>query len=337
MSQPEHGLYTAEIRLTRACNLSCIHCSVSAGKKGEDELTTSEVENIINQLSDMGSQYLVFTGGEPLLRGDVDVLVRLAVEKGLRVSIDTNGLLLSDERVRALKKAGVSTVQVSLDGLESIHDSIRGSGSFKKAVAGIICSLNEGIYTSVNFTVSRLNQNDLAELIDFAKELGIDSLTMERFTPTGRGDQIKPMIQSPGEFRKSIETLISAKDIRTNSTDPMAIFFKQKTIERYSEEDLATRICGGCTAGIAAITISYDGEVYPCPKLEISCGNIRKDELLDVWLKNQIIRALRSRSLKGSCGSCKFKNLCGGCRAVASAIHGDYMGTDPGCFITEAS
>jgi radical SAM protein with 4Fe4S-binding SPASM domain len=330
---PENGLYTAEIRLTRGCNLSCRHCSVGAGSKCEDELTTEEVKEIINQLSDLGAIYLVFTGGEPLLNGNLIKLVEHAVSKGLRVSIDTNGTLLTSERAEALKNAGVSTIQVSLDGNREVHDSIRGEGAFEKSVNGIRNSIREGVYTAVNFTISRLNQKDLPEVITLSRELGARKLTMERFAPLGRGKGIMDMSLDPKEFKYSLEILSNAKGIQTNSTDPLAVFTKEGLAQSYSKDDLRKRVCGGCTAGIAAITISYDGEVYPCPKLEVSCGNVRNSRLLDIWLNSRAIKDLRFRRLKGRCGHCDWKNLCGGCRAVAGAVSGDYLETDPACFV----
>jgi radical SAM protein with 4Fe4S-binding SPASM domain len=331
--EPENGLYTAEIRLTKACNLSCRHCSVSAGAKCEDELTFEELKEIINQLSDLGAIYVVFTGGEPLLNNNLTHLVQYAVSKGLRVSIDTNGTLLSSEKAVALKNAGVSAIQVSIDGDRTVHDSIRGKGAFEKAVNGIRNSIQREIYTTINFTISRLNQNDLPSVIKLSKELGAKKLTMERFTPTGRGKGIMEMALDPKEFKNSLKTLSNAKGIITNSTDPLTVFTKEGLLQSYSDDELRERVCGGCTAGIAAITISYDGEVYPCPKLEIPCGNIRNSRLLDIWLESQPIKDLRFRRLKGRCGRCDWKNLCGGCRAVAGAVKGDYLETDPTCFV----
>jgi radical SAM protein with 4Fe4S-binding SPASM domain len=335
--QPEHGLYTAEIRLTRACNLSCRHCSVAAGKKAEDELSTEEIMDLVDQLSDMGVLYVVFTGGEPMLHRDIFSLIGYAASKGLRVFIDTNGTLLSKEKVKALKEAEASTVQVSIDGARKTHDSIREDGSFEKAIVGIKNSIEEGIHTSVNFTVSRLNQDDLPYLIDLAKDLGVEALTMERFAPMGRGEEIKDALQDPEEFKQSLEALFAAEDIKTNSTDPLAVFVKKGLLETYSKKEVKGRICGGCSAGIAALTISYDGEVYPCPKLEVSCGNIRSSTILDIWLNNGTIRNLRFRKFKTSCGACEWKNLCGGCRAVAHAVSGDYLAEDPTCFVEATS
>jgi radical SAM protein with 4Fe4S-binding SPASM domain len=330
---PEAGLYTAEIRLTKACNLSCIHCSVKAGRREKDELKTEEITNLIDQISRMGARYVVFTGGEPLLQKDLPFLVETAVSEGLKVSIDTNGTLLTMKKAKALKKAGVSTIQVSLDGVKETHESIRGQGTFEKTLKGINNSLNEEIYTTLNFTVSRLNQDDLSEVIKLSKNLGVNALTMERFAPMGRGEEIEDILQDPQEFKKSLEVLLAAEGIKTNSTDPLAVFLKDQIIASYSKEELKERICGGCTAGIAALTISYDGEVYPCPKLEISCGNIRASSIENIWENSEVIKAIRFRRFKGGCGGCEWKNLCGGCRAIALAVNGDYLSDDSSCFI----
>ncbi len=332
-SRPVQGLYTAEIRLTRACNLSCRHCSVRAGEAGLNELTSKEVKNLIAQLAEMDARYLIFTGGEPLLREDVAELTQFAASRGLRVSIDTNGVLLSKEKSRDLRRAGVSTIQVSIDGSRKTHDYIRGKGAFEKATEGISNAVSEGLYTSVNFTVSRLNQKELPPVIQFSKSLGAKALTMERLAPVGRGSNLKKEAQSPEEFKESLKILFNETDLKTNSTDPLAVFMKKEVLKSYREEDLFDRIRGGCTAGIAALTISSDGEVYPCPKLELSCGNVRDSGLKVIWLESPVLKKLRFRELKGTCGICRWKNLCGGCRAVAQAYSGDCLNQDPGCFI----
>lgn len=333
MKAPESGLYTAEIRVTRACNLRCRHCSVAAGSPAEKELTREEIEGVLDDLAGMGALYVVFTGGEPLLRPDITDLVAYASSRGLQPSIDTNGLLLTSEAAEDLKRAGVSTVQVSLDGAKKTHEAIRGEGSYDGAVSGIKNALSQGIYTTINFTISRMNQGDLEDVIELARELGVRALSMERFTPTGRGAEMRDALQSPEEFKKSLETLFSAEGLRTSSTDPLSIFLKDGFVARYSGDELGKRICGGCTAGVAAITISYDGQVYPCPKLEVPCGNIRDRGLPEIWAENRVINRLRFRELNGACGTCRWRNLCGGCRAVAMAESGNYLGEDPGCFI----
>jgi radical SAM protein with 4Fe4S-binding SPASM domain len=149
--------------------------------------------------------------------------------------------------------------------------------------------------------------------------------------------EISGALQKPEEFKESLEILLGARGIETNSTDPLSIFLKEKTLNSYSKKELTERICGGCTAGVAALTVSYDGEVYPCPKLEISCGNIRSSDLLDIWMGSDVLNSLRFRKLKGACGVCGWKNLCGGCRAVAHALTGDFLSEDPTCFIEAVS
>jgi radical SAM protein with 4Fe4S-binding SPASM domain len=333
LTQPGHGLYSVEIRLTKACNLVCGHCSVGAGKKAEGELRPSEVRALIDQVSKIGARYLVFTGGEPLLCKELIPLVEHAAKKGLIVSVDTNGTLLSRENAKALKNAGVSNVQISIDGAKKTHDSIRGQGSFERAVLGIKSCVLEDIPTIINFTVSKLNQKDLLAVADLARTLEVGLLSMERFAPTGRGVEISGALQKPEEFKESLEILLGARGIETNSTDPLSIFLKEETLNSYSKKELTGRLCGGCTAGVAALTVSYDGEVYPCPKLEISCGNIRSSDLLGIWMGSDILNSLRYRKLKGACGVCGWKNLCGGCRAVAHALTGDFLSEDPTCFI----
>ena len=331
---PAHGLYTVEIRLTKNCNLTCRHCSVSAGKVAEDELNLEEITGVIDEISEMGVHYLVLTGGEPLLFKKLSKVLDCAVSRSLKVSIDTNGILLSKKKALELKKSGISTIQVSLDGMEKTHDKIRGSRAFEMAVKGIKNSVDAGVYTTINFTASKMNKDDLPEVILLAKELRVDALTLERFVPIGRGGEINEQMLTSQGFKECLKTLLDEKVLRTNSTDPLSIFLKPDVLNKYSTEELNSRICGGCTAGIAALTISYDGSVYLCPKLEVKYGNIRDSSLLEIWTGGEI-GPVRFRELGGKCGACRWKNLCGGCRAAAKAVYGDYLGYDPTCFVEE--
>lgn len=330
---PEHGLYTAEIRLTKNCNLSCRHCSVNAGPSEETFLELDSVKEFLDQLAKMEVPYVVFTGGEPLLYEDLPELVEYASRLGLHPSVDTNGSLLSRDLAKSLKDGGVEVIQISLEGSKNTHERIRGKGSFEKALKGIENALEAGLYTTINFTISRLNKDELPLLIELAKKLGVQRVSMERLAPIGRGERLSKELLSPEEFRMSLITLFQVQDMQVSSTDPLALFLKKKVLERYSEDDLNSRICGGCTAGVAALTISYDGEVYPCPKLEISCGNAKNQSLMDIWYGSPVLQDLRYRRLRGRCEPCRFRNLCGGCRAVAHGATGDHLGSDPTCFI----
>ncbi len=324
------GLIVLEVRLTKACNLRCRHCSVAAGEASYDELGTGEVKALLREARDMGAYYVTFTGGEPLLRRDLTRLVSFSSSLGLKPNLDTNALLLNREKAERLREAGLEILQVSLDGTRETHNYIRGEGAFEGAVRGIKAALASGLRVNLNFTVSKLNFNEIAEVVAIAEELGVSSLSMERFIPTGRGKSDYAL--SSQEFREAMErffSLASEVDIKLTTTDPLRVLIDSTIVEHYREE-MKHRICGGCTAGIAAVTVSYDGEVYPCPKLEVSLGNIRKESIRDIWEKAELLERLRRREF--DCHTCSFINICGGCRA-ASYAQDNLLGRDPQCWL----
>lgn len=330
LKPPEYGLYTAEIRVTKACNLACAHCSVEAGKKAGSELSLEEIKNILEELRNMDARYVILTGGEPLMREDIFEMISCASELSLTPYLDTNATLITAETAKKLKESGIKMVQASIDGREKIHDKIRGKGAFKKAVEGIRACVSEGMPLNINFTISALNLGELEHVIALAEKLGASSLSIERMIPTGRGKNLREITKE--EFKdivKKAEKMDSR--IKISVSDPLAIIDNKSVLKAY-EKKLATSICGGCTAGIAAITISYDGNVYPCPKLPVLVGNIREESLLSIWAENKIINSIRYRELKGKCGKCNVKNLCGGCRAAAFALKNDYLDEDPLCW-----
>ncbi len=324
------GLIALEIRVTKACNLKCSHCSVEAGEAEHDELGRSEIKDILEQAKELGAVYVTFTGGEPLIRSDITKLIKYASSIGLKPNIDTNGTLLTAEKAEALKRAGIEVVQISIDGREEVHDRIRGEGSFKAALAGVENALNAGLHVNINFTLSKANLEEVEHVVVLAQTLGVRSLSLERFVPVGRGSQEYEL--SPQEFRQALRRFFSLANfvgVRLTTTDPLRVLFDERLIKLY-EEEMKHRVCGGCTAGIAALTVSYDGEVYPCPKLEVSLGNIRKTSLRDIWENSELLWKLRSREFE--CSGCRYINLCGGCRA-ASYAKGNLMSRDPQCWM----
>lgn len=324
------GLIALEVRVTKACNLRCTHCSVDAGEAEYDELRRSEIKDILTQAKEMGAVYVTFTGGEPLLRGDITKLIKFATSIGLKPNIDTNGILLTPEKAEALKRAGVEVLQVSIDGREEVHDRIRGEGAFKAAIKGIENALTAGLHVNINFTLSKANLEEVEHVVMIAQALGVQSLSLERFIPAGRGSM--EMALSPQEFRQALSRFFNLArfvQVKLTTTDPLRVLVDERLARAY-EKEMRYRICGGCTAGIAALTVSYDGEVYPCPKLEISLGNIRKKSLEEIWESSELLWKLRSREFE--CSGCRYINLCGGCRA-ASFAHKNLFGKDPQCWM----
>lgn len=346
--------------VTRTCNLKCQHCYENAGKKDKDELTTEEAIATIHKLANAGVVLLAFSGGEPTLRSDILQLIETASSLGMYVAIATNGLTFEDpERVLIFKNAGLSFVQISLDGCNpETHDSFRGvRGAFSRTLNGIKNCVEAGLFVEVAMTATHHNVEELDQTIDIADALGAKWFMVYNFIPAGRGLDIIDSDLSPGERERLLSTLwnkIANSDelrIEILSTAPQlgrfarehstsrndGIFPTHFSNARLPEKmnDLA-RFIGGCGAGRFYLAIEPNGDIYPCVFFphtpSVYLGNIKSCDFHKMWTRSKVLHELRNRELlKGSCGTCTNHDVCGGCRARAMGYFGDYLEADPGC------
>lgn len=275
-----------------------------------------------------------FTGGEPLLRNDLTNILDYAGQCGFTTSLLSNGTLITRHIAAQLRKAGVRDVQVSLDGMERIHDSIRGAGSFKRAIRGIENLVSHGIDTYVNMTLSRLNMNEIDSLVCLAGELGIHLVTFSRLVLCGRGGELADHALTARELADVHERCKRYKDgkIKVASLDPLALI--AGTDIEVPDSELPA---GGCAAGIFGLTITSDGSIMPCRRMDLVIGNIKTNNLRQLWVESPVLCALRDRErYHGGCESCHYWSICRGCRAIALAFarsrgQEDYLGPDPQC------
>jgi len=340
----EQEKYALEVMwyITEKCNLRCKHCYSGdewISSTRNEELGFAECKNVISQIEELKENYHIvrvgLLGGEPFMRKDIWNVIELLYQIGISVNIATNGTLITSETAEKLKDIGVSFVQVSLEGPnEEVNDKIRGKGSFRKAIKGLENLINVGIKTSIMMTVSKYNINYIDKMIDLGLQVGVSSVTFNRFIPIGRGKSSSNFTLSRQEFKQMIQTIIREKIRNKNNIeiwceDPL--FYSN-----YYSRDL-NYAKGGCSAGISVIAILPNGLIYPCRKLPIVLGNVKENRLNSILLKgnNSILNILRTREqLKGKCGRCDKKFICGGCRAMAYALTQDYMGEDPHCWIS---
>ncbi|UCC58939.1 MAG: radical SAM protein [Candidatus Bathyarchaeum sp.] len=340
---------------THKCNLSCKHCYSDAGNLSKMELSTKEAMNVVDQIADFGVTSLAFSGGEPLMRKDFFEVAAHAVDSGLYVSLATNGTLLNPETVRKLKEIGINYVEVSLDGSDSkTHDLFRGkTGAFSQALQGLRNCVNEDLCTCLAVTATKNNLTEIPSVLALAEDMGIKRFTLFNFVPTGRGRDIIALDPSPQERedvlnflrRKLVEgpklaILTTAPQLarvalqsQPPTQDDMMIPFAHMEAAKISKRAKALAdFIGGCGAGRFYCAISPEGNVQPCVFLPIVVGNLKTERLKDIWLNSPVFKALRDRgNLKGRCGRCEFKFVCGGCRARAYSYHNDYLMSDPGC------
>ena len=310
--------------LTAACDLSCQYCRASASHEPDQgELDTDEAKRFVESIAPR-KPMLILSGGEPLLRPDLFQIIRLAVSLGIRVSLASNGTLITPELAKEIADSGVSRVSISLDGADAaMHDLGRGQGSFKRSIKGIE-NLRGRVDFQINFTVTRKNQSELIRIFDLAEKLGAAALHIFFLVPTGRGreeDVITPVRQE--EMLRQIEGEMDRRRLEVQVTcAPQYARLKRPGHERGS---------GGCLAGRRFVFVSRKGEVYPCGYLPLRVGSVREKNFIEIWENSPELQALREGRLKGKCGRCEFSRSCGGCRARAYALTGDYLQSDPSC------
>ncbi len=345
---------------THKCNLNCKHCYSNSGTISEEELNTLQALGVVDQLADSGVTALAFSGGEPLIRKDFFEIARHAVERGLYVSVATNGTLLTKENVKRLKQTGIHYVEVSIDGSTALtHDTSRGvPGAFDKAVTGIRNAVEENLCACIATTVTKNNLAEMPGIIDLAEEIGAERFTYFNFVPTGRGKQLFEQDLSPEERETLMRYLLNrmSKGCKTTilTTAPqlarvalqcqgpsgtgevtMSMAHMQTAKVSKKAVPLADFI-GGCGAGRLYCSLSPRGDVHPCVFLPINVGNLKSQKFQDIWLNSELFNALRERdNLTGACAKCSYKYTCGGCRARAKAYEDDIQGSDPGCVLAK--
>jgi radical SAM protein with 4Fe4S-binding SPASM domain len=328
--------------LTEKCNLRCKHCYQEAVV---GEMSGEEILRAIDEIKDTVESWAMeyetetspsfhFTGGEPLLRRELFTILDYAHRSGFSTAIMTNGTLITRDVARRLREARVGDVQVSLDGLEAVHDSIRGRGSFARALNGIRNLVAGGVDVGINLTLSRLNTEELFGLVPLAEELGVRVVSYSRLVVCGRGKQLHEEMLTPRELASLHRRLreFPTGSVALVSRDPLASVAAMRG--EVPEGDFPI---GGCAAGVFGITIASDGGVMPCRRMDLTIGNIRQDSFRQLWAESPVLWSLRQRRrYHGNCRSCRYWAVCRGCRAVALArarVDGreDYLGPDPQC------
>lgn len=311
--------------VTRECNMKCSHCYINAtDKKLEDELTTQEAKALIDQIHQVSSPLLILSGGEPLLRPDIFELIEYGSKKGLKMGLGSNGYLIDDSVAKKLKDAGIATVSISLDSnIPAQHDEFRGvTGAWEKAVNACKVLRKNGVLVQVNTTLTHDNYNQIDDIMTLAESIGVENFHLFFLVPTGRGVKLTDI--SPQKYEEMItKTFAKVHKHRLNVRPSCAPQFMR--IAQGMGLDMRQWI-RGCIAGLHYCRIYANGEVTPCPYLPIKLGNIKEKSFKEIWTNAEIFKALRSPdSLKGKCGVCEYKTICGGCRARAYGLSSDFI------------
>ncbi|HFC53650.1 MAG TPA: radical SAM protein, partial [Gammaproteobacteria bacterium] len=336
-------LFLLAINLTRRCNLACAHCYLDAAtlQHGtEEELTSAEVCRLLDEIAARSTETMVvLTGGEPLLRSDLEQILAHGSALGLAMVVGTNGLLLTEPRVRSLKAAGTMGLGISLDFLDpEYHDNFRGRpGSWRRALAGMEACRRHRLPFQIHFSVTRENAGQLPAMIRFTRSVGARVLNIFFLVCTGRGETMSDI--SPQRYEQLLRQIAEAQeehpDIMIRAR--CAPHYKRIIHQRDPRSPLTLAEGyegGGCLAGRHYCRITPEGTVTACPYIETGADNIRERGFLEIWDHAPLFRQLRRPRLRGRCGECEYRLLCGGCRARPLAAGGGLMDSDPWCAYT---
>ena len=336
--------------VTRACALKCLHCRAEAQyHRDPRELTTEEGKALIREIRNLGAPLLVFTGGDPLMRDDLFELAEYAKGQGLIVSLTPSATPRVTKKVmRRAKEVGLDRWAFSLDGSTAeIHDAFRGtSGSYDLTMRAIDMLRKLEMPLQINTTVSRYNLEDLPRIARLLEEMGIVLWSVFFLVPTGRG-KMDDMITAD-EHERVFHWLADLServsfDIKTTAAPPYRRVMMQraKAGSRPGTDGAPPWVAGrqrqlraprAVNDGNGFAFVSHIGDVYPSGFLPIACGNVRDQSLSEIYRTHPTFVALRDpKQLKGKCGVCEFRFVCGGSRARAYAVSGDPLASDPTC------
>jgi radical SAM protein with 4Fe4S-binding SPASM domain len=322
--------------VTRRCQFNCKHCRATAGPDEKKEVLTSEqCKRILASVADFSHCVIILTGGEPLERDDIYELIQYGRQLGLRMVMATCGYPVNDDSIGQLKEAGILALSLSLDGATAeTHDSFRQiEGAFDSAVRAAESARRADMRFQINTTITKANLAEIGRIAELSERLGAYCFNPFILVPTGRGSRIADEILGPAEYEKLLEQLLdiklkSAIQVRVTCGPQFARLCRQGQAKGLIEN------ISGCMGGRGFGFISYRGDVQTCGFLDISAGNLVENgfDFAKIWCDSKFLKQIRNLAgYKGNCGICKYVGLCGGCRARAYAMTGDYLDTDPVC------
>jgi 12,18-didecarboxysiroheme deacetylase len=343
--------------VTRRCNLKCVHCYAHAKNiHFDNELSTEQGKELINDLAGFGSPVMLFSGGEPLVRKDLPQLAAYAVEKGMRAVISTNGTLITPTMARTLKEIGLSYVGISLDGMQAINDRFRGvNGAFKSALQGIKNSQDAGIKVGLRFTVNKFNVDEIPKIFQLLEEMDIPRVCFYHLVYAGRGSEMVKEDLSHDATRKAVDLIIDETKRLFDKGKPTEVLTVDNHADgpyvylRMLKEDPARakevlellKWNEGNNSGRGIGCVSWDGEVHADQFWRHhSFGNVKDRPFSEIWMdtSEELMGKLKEKKkhVKGRCATCSWLDVCGGnFRVRAEAVSGDVWAPDPACYLTD--
>jgi radical SAM protein with 4Fe4S-binding SPASM domain len=340
-------LFILPWRCTQACTSSCLHCGFASNPPAADALGTKETKHIVDEIYDFGANYLGLGGGEPLLRKDLPEIISYAKKTGLNVSLLTNGYFLEGKIFDNLVRNGVR-ISISVDGAEEINDTIRGKGGYAKAVSAMEKSSRAGLLdclvatlANVDSTRNNVTSEDMEHIIKLAEEHGARWVVIHGFIPFNRTEEHLARAPSPQQYEKIWNDVydLSLKYKGKPEVNVYCPFYarvaKQRGMPNFNDW-FNNFFLGKCAIAGKYMSVIENGDVIPCSFNDrIRLGNVQDKPLKEIWDElqtSEFALKLRDRkNLKGKCGVCKYREICGGCRTRAEMYTGDILESDPAC------
>ncbi|WP_297952892.1 radical SAM protein [uncultured Desulfobulbus sp.] len=333
--------------ITRRCNLRCVHCRSSSQLEveGHPDFSLDEAKRVLDDIHSYASPVVVLSGGEPLLRPDVFDIARYGTALGLRMCLATNGSLVTADTCRQITESGIRMVSLSLDGsTATVHDDFRNQpGAFDGVMNAIRLFNAHNIDFLVNSSFTKRNQDEAPKIHQLVKSLGATAWYLFMIVPTGRGEEIMAELIPPDEYEAMLnwhydmekeEDELLVRPTCAPQYYRVVLQRAKQEGERFKRRTLKFSTGGskGCLAGQLICMIDVDGNVLPCSYFPLPAGNIRHQSFREIWEESPLFLEMRDfAGYKDHCGRCEYLNVCGGCRARAWAVTGDYLAGEPFC------
>lgn len=327
--------------ITSGCNYNCKHCGNNSTCVKETDLKKNEIYDLLDQMVDMKLLKINFTGGEPTTNPNLTDYIRYVKGKIPRITITTNGSLITEEKAKELKEAGLNMAKVSLDGLSEFHNKFRNyEGAYEKAINAIKNFQKNGIEVRVQSTLTKYNKEDLLELMGILSDLGISHQTIVPVCPIGRAD--KEMMLSKEEYKEFIVQMykkvvyLLEKGTKTNF-QIRPVFGARELFDNLNTTFETLSMKYSCEALKNTMEIQPNGNVVPCSFLSIPIGNVRETTLSEIWKSEksmQLRKVFDNNKDNEHCSKCSKNDLCnGGCIANKYYYYNDFKAREPYCFI----
>ncbi len=330
--------------ITRNCNLSCVHCRAAATRGPyTGELDTAAGKRLLDQIAETGQPIVILTGGEPLLRQDIFEIARYGTDLGLRMVMAPNGTLVTPEAAGRMMASGIQRISISLDGAtRKSHDAFRGvDGAFDGAIRGISAARDAGLAFQINTTITRANLDEIPRIQELAVEMGAVAHHIFLLVPTGRGKYILDQEIDAQQYEETLNWFYDQREktplqLKATCAPHYYRILRQRARAEGKRVTFETHgldaVTRGCLGGTGFCFISHTGTVQPCGFLDLACGDVTETPFPEIWHGSEVFLALRQYDrLKGKCGRCEYRKVCGGCRARAYEATGDYLAEEPLC------